>query len=303
MKYILAGGSGRLGLALSTALVEAGHSVVVLTRSPGTSPVRGVREVAWTADGSVGAWSRELADATAVVNLAGAGIADARWTDKRKAELRRSRVLSTHSLVAAIRGLDQRPSAFIQHCAVGYYGASLSDRIVDESAPPGTDFFGQLASAWEAEAAPVAPLGCRLVVIRSGVVLERGGGALPKMSMPFKFFVGGPVASGRQYLSWIHIDDWTRLMLWAIGNPGVSGPINATAPDPVTNREFSRAIGRAIRRPSWAPVPGFVLRALFGEMADAALINGQRVVPKRALDLGFRFEHPSIQAALDDLLQ
>lgn len=303
MKAVIAGGSGRLGLALSTALVQAGHSVVVLTRSPGTSPVRGVREVAWTPDGSVGAWSRELSDAAVVVNLAGAGIADARWTEERKAVLRTSRILSTRSLVEGIRGQNQRPTTFIQHCAVGYYGASLSDRVFDESAPAGTDFFGQLASAWEAEAAPVPSLGCRLVVIRSGVVLERGGGALPKMLMPFKFLVGGPVASGRQYLSWIHIEDWTRLMLWAIGNPGVSGPINATAPNPVTNREFSNAMGRAAHRPSWAPVPGFVLRTLFGDMADAALINGQRVTPKRALELGFRFEHPSIQAALDDLLE
>ena len=303
MKLILAGGSGRLGLALSTALIEAGDSVVVLTRSPGTSPVRGVREVAWTPDGSVGAWSRELGDAHAVVNLTGAGIADERWTRQRKDILKASRILSTRSLVEAMRGLERRPSTFIQHCAVGYYGASLSDRVLDESASPGTDFFGRLASAWEAEAAPVTSLGCRLVVIRSGVVLERGGGALPKMLMPFKFFVGGPVASGRQYLSWIHIDDWTRLMLWAIGNPAVSGPVNATAPHPVTNREFSATMGRAIHRPSWAPVPGFVLRALFGEMADAALINGQRVVPKRALELGFRFEKASIQAALEDLLK
>jgi uncharacterized protein (TIGR01777 family) len=191
---------------------------------------------------------------------------------------------------------------FIQHCAVGYYGSSLSDRILDESAPAADDFFGRLASAWEAEARPIADLGLRLVIVRAGVVLERGGGALPKMLMPFRFLVGGPVASGRQYLSWIHVGDWVRLMCWAIDTPSVSGPINATAPNPVTNREFSSALGRAVHRPSWAPVPALVLRVLFGEMAEAALINGQRVVPRRAGELGFTFEYPTIDAALSELI-
>jgi hypothetical protein len=312
MKLLLAGGSGRLGQILTAALVKAGHSVVVLSRTPSDArhaassthdPVsQHVREVAWTADGTVGPWISELEDADVVVNLAGAGIADARWTPTRKDLLRASRVLSTRSLVGAMRQATRRPPVFIQHCAVGYYGSSLSDRVLDESHRPGADFFGQLATAWEAEAAPIAELGSRLVVVRAGVVLERGGGALPKMLMPFRFFVGGPVASGRQYLSWIHVEDWVRLMLWTIGDPKVSGPINATAPHPVTNAEFSSALGRAAHRPSWAPVPAFVLRVLFGELADSALVNGQRVIPKRALELGFTFEYPTIDAALSHLL-
>jgi uncharacterized protein (TIGR01777 family) len=312
MKVLLAGGSGRLGQALTEALAKAGHAIVVLTRRPTNEshPVspkrdaipRHVREVAWKADGTTGPWLDELDDADVVVNLAGAGIADARWTPERKDVLRASRVLSTRSLVEAMRKATRRPPVFIQHCAVGYYGSSLSDRVLDESSPPATDFFGQLAAAWEAEAAPVAALGSRLVIIRAGVVLERGGGALPKMLTPFRLFVGGPVASGRQYLSWIHVEDWVRLMCWAIDTPAVRGPINATAPNPVTNREFSYALGRAVRRPSWVPVPAMVLRVLFGEMADAALINGQRVVPRRAHELGFAFEYPTIDAALSDLL-
>ncbi len=306
MNHVIAGGSGRLGLVLSAALAAAGDTVVVLTRKPGSGirPLpEGVREAAWTPNGSSGPWAREIATADAVVNLAGAGIADARWTPRRKALLRSSRVQSTRSLVAAVREQQTRPSVFVQHCAVGIYGSTVDDRVVDEFTPPATDFLGGLATVWEAEAQPAALLGCRLVTIRTGVVLERGGGALPKMVMPFRFFVGGPVASGRQYLSWIHVEDWVRLMMWVIRSPDISGTINATAPEPVTNREFSKAIGRALHRPSWAPAPGFVLRTLFGEMADAILIKGQRVVPKRAQELGFRFKFPGIDAALEDLLQ
>jgi uncharacterized protein (TIGR01777 family) len=294
---------------LSTALLEAGDTVVALTRTPGAGSRRpqdalppGVREVAWTPDGSSGPWARELTDAAVVVNLAGAGIADARWTPQRKELLRSSRVLSTRSLVGAVRDQKTRPAVFIQHCAIGIYGATLDDRIVDESAPPASDFLGQLAVAWEAEAAPVVALGCRLVTVRAGVVLERDGGALPQMLMPFRLFVGGPVASGNQYLSWIHVDDWVKLVVWAIQNPDVSGALNATSPEPVTNREFSKALARASHRPSWASVPGFVLRTLFGEMADAVLIKGQRAVPRRAQELGFGFAHPAIDEAVEHLL-
>ena len=162
---------------------------------------------------------------------------------------------------------------------------------------------GRLAIAWEAEALPAAALGCRLVRLRTGVVLTPRGGALARMITPFKWFVGGPIASGEQYLSWIHVDDWTRLVLWTLTSADVSGAINATAPRPVPNREFSKALGRATRRPSWTPVPGFVLRLLFGEMADAVLIHGQRVVPRRAGELGFTFAHPAIDEALMDAVR
>jgi uncharacterized protein (TIGR01777 family) len=192
---------------------------------------------------------------------------------------------------------------FVQHCAVGYYGFSLDDTAYVETSPPGRDFLAQLAVAWEAEATPVTAFGSRLVTIRSGVVLERGGGALPQMARPFRFFVGGPVASGRQYLSWIHIDDWVQLMLWVLRTPGATGAFNATAPVPVTNRDFSAAIGRALGRPSWVPVPAFVLRALFGEMADTVLVNGQRALPKRAQELGFTFAYPTIDNAVAAVLR
>jgi hypothetical protein len=259
--------------------------------------------VGWAADGTAGEWARELGDADAVVNLSGAGIADARWTPRRREVLRNSRVLSTRSLVTAMRGLPTRPAVFVQQGGVGFYGTSAGDGELDESFPPGDDFIGRLAIAWEAEALPAAALGCRLITLRTGVVLTPREGALARMLTPFKWFVGGRIASGRQYLSWIHVDDWTRLVLWGLTTPGVSGVINATAPQPVTNADFSRALGRAVRRPSWTPVPGFVLRLLFGEMADALLVQGQRVVPRRAQELGFTFTHPEIGEALMDVVR
>jgi uncharacterized protein (TIGR01777 family) len=303
VKIVLAGGSGFLGSALSEHLVGRQHEVVILTRSGSVPSRTGARAVSWQPDGSAnpGAWAKEIDGAQAIVNLTGAGMADKRWTRRRKDELRQSRVQPARSLVAAIRAASVRPATFVQGSAVGFYGA-YGDEIIDESFPPGQDFLGQLCVSWEAEAHPAAALGCRLVILRNGVVLGRGGGMLKKVIPPFQFFVGGPIASGRQYLSWIHLADWLSLMTWAIETPAVSGPINATAPSPATNADFSRALGRALRRPSWLRVPGFALRILFGEMANDMLIAGQRVVPKRALEAGFVFKHPDIDSALAHVL-
>jgi len=302
MKGVIAGGSGFLGRALSEHLVGRQHEVVILTRS-GSVPARtGARAASWHPDGSPnpGAWAKEIDGAHVIVNLAGAGIADKRWTRRRKDELRQSRAQPTRSLVAAIRAASVKPATFVQGSAVGFYGAA-ADEIIDESFPPGQDFLGQLCVSWEAEAHPAAALGCRLVILRSGVVLAREGGALKKMMPAFQFFVGGPIASGRQYLSWIHLADWVALVTWAIETSSVSGVVNATAPGPATNADFSRALGRALGRPSWLRVPGGALRILVGEMANEMLIAGQRVVPKRALDAGFAFKYPDIDSALNTL--
>jgi uncharacterized protein (TIGR01777 family) len=208
-------------------------------------------------------------------------------------------VLSARSLVEAIRAAGRKPAVFIQATAVGFYGAHEDGRVIfHEDAPPGSDFLGQMCVLWESAAQPIAAMGVRLVVIRNGVVLARHGGALARMVPPFYFFAGGPVASGRQYMSWITLHDWVRLTTWAIENTQVTGTINAVAPGAVPSTEFARAIGRAVHRPSWAPVPAFVLRLMFGEMAQNMLILGQRVEPKRALELGFRFDHPEINAAM-----
>jgi uncharacterized protein len=303
MRIVIAGGLGFLGRALTRRLLDGGHDVTVLTRSgiPGADPER-PRVVLWNPDGSTDVWAHALEDADAVVNLAGAGIADQRWTDARKAMLQRSRLMATLSLVKAVASTIRRPSVFIQGCAVGYYGASLDARTRDETDPAGSDFLARLCAEWETAAEPIAALGCRLVTLRTGIVLSPDGGALPLMALPFKLFVGGRTGSGRQYLPWIHVDDWVALVAWAIGNPGVCGPLNACAPNPVTNADFSSALGRALGRPDWIPVPSFVMRMVVGrEMADVALLNGQRAVPARALAGGFRFSHPDIDEALSDL--
>ena len=301
MRVVLAGGSGFLGGALAGGLASQGDDVVILSRDAGNPPHG--RAVAWRPNGSTGPWSREIDGADAVVNLAGAGIADKRWTPERKKLLEESRVLSTRSLVTAVRDAARKPAVFIQGSAVGYYGAHEAGPPFDESSLPGEDYLAHLSEIWEAEAMPARDLGCRLVIVRTGIVLARDEGALAKMATPFKLFVGGPVASGRQYLSWIHVDDWVSLVMWALRSPAVLGPINATAPTPVTNREFSTALGKALGRPSWAPVPAFVLRLIFGEMADTMLVRGQRVMPARTKELGFAFKHEHVGPALESIFR
>jgi uncharacterized protein (TIGR01777 family) len=299
MKIVIAGGTGFLGQALARRLVDDAHDVVVLTRDGARArPDVAGRPVTWNPATPGGAWMTEIGDADAIVNLAGAGLADRRWTDDRKAVLRESRISSTRRLVTAVRGAARRPAVFLQASAIGFYGTDDTGRAIDESFPPGNDFLARLCVAWEAEAHPVAALGCRLVIIRNGVVLAADGGVARKLRLPFKLFVGGPIASGRQYVSWIHRDDWVAMALWALTDSRVSGVINATSPNAATNEDLSRAIGRALHRPSWLRVPGFALRAIVGEMAGPALIHGQRVVPRRATDLGFTFVRPELDAGV-----
>lgn len=299
MKVVIAGGSGLIGRALSAHLAWAGHTVVVLTRDASAHPATvAIRRVDWQPDGSVGPWASEVDGAAAVVNLTGAGIADGRWSEERRRELRASRVLPTRSLVAAVRQASARPVVFLQGSAMGFYGSSLDDREIDESFPPGDDFLGQLCVAWEAEAHAATALGTRLVLMRSGLVLTPEGGVLGRLRLPFQFFAGGPIASGRQYMSWIHIDDWVAMATWALTTPVVTGAINATAPVPVTNEEFTKAFAKALGRPAWLRVPALALRAVYGEMALAMLIKGQRLIPKHARALGFNFKYPTIEEAM-----
>ncbi len=298
MKVVVAGGSGFLGQALCAGLIARGHEVVVLTRSVSRSD-GAVRHVTWPAGDEAGPWRDELNGAGAVINLAGAGLADKRWSASRKEEFRSSRILATRALVSAIRDATARPAVFISGSAIGFYGAEREDGPpLDESAPPGSDFLATLVVDWEAEAHAAAALECRVVIVRTGIVLARNGGALQKLITPFKFFVGGPLASGRQVMSWIHLSDWVSMLAWLVEHPSASGAYNCTAPNPVTNATLSKALGAALGRPSWFPVPGFVLRLVVGEMAEIALIRGQRVIPRRALDGGFSFEYPDIDDAM-----
>lgn len=299
MRIVIAGGTGLIGRAFTRAFAADGHEVVILTRSASRPASGETRYINWTPDGTAaGAWVNTLDGAGAVINLTGAGMADRRWTPARKAELRASRILPTESLVAAVRAVARRPATFIQNSAVGYYGTDDGTKDVGESAPAGRDFLGQLCVAWEAAALPAVDLGCRLVTLRTGVVLAADGGIIARLRLPFLLFAGGPIASGRQYLPWIHVADLVAMTQWALATPDVRGPLNATSPTPVTNARFVRALARALHRPCLLPIPAFALRLVFGEMAQAMLIEGQRVVPAYALARGFSFAYTDIDGAM-----
>ena len=290
-KIIVAGGTGLLGTALVGALQDDRHMVVVLTRRPTRD-----NEVRWSPQYAEGLWTSALDNAHAVINLAGASIAGGRWTTARKAAIRDSRIQATGALVKAIAALGQPPPIFISSSAVGYYG-SRGDEPVTETTAPGSDFLAHVCLDWEAAASQLSPA-ARVVLLRSGVVLARHGGALPQMALPFKLFAGGPAGSGRQFMSWIHLHDWVATVKWALASQHIAGPLNVTAPEPVTNEDFSRSLGRVLGRPAWLKAPSFALRLMLGEMADALILGGQRVLPAVAQQHGFAFQYPTLESAL-----
>jgi uncharacterized protein (TIGR01777 family) len=295
MGIVIAGGTGFLGRPLATAL---GTDLVILSRRPGPpSDAPRTRVVQWIPDGTAGPWAPVIDGADAVINLAGESIAGARWNDARKRGILDSRVHATRSLVEAIDRAASPPPVFVSGSAVGYYGP-LGDEIVAEERAAGADFLAGVCMQWEAEAMRAASPRTRVVCIRTGLVLDRDGGALPKMLPPFWVGAGGPVGSGRQYWSWIHRKDWIDLVRFAIRTDQAAGALNATAPNPVTNADFARALGRSIGRPSFMPTPGIALKLLLGEMAEALLLSGQRVVPSRAERLGYTFAFPDLSGAL-----
>jgi uncharacterized protein (TIGR01777 family) len=288
MRLLIAGGTGLLGRALTSALRGDGHQVQLLTRRP-----QGPDDIRWSADAADTVWTRALPGAGAIVNLAGESIAAGRWTARRKTAIRDSRIRATRALAAAI-GASGSPIVFLSGSAVGYYGRR-GDEPLAEDAPPGGDFLAGVCRDWEHEAMQAAA--SRVVLLRTGLVLATHGGALPQMALPFRLGAGGRAGSGRQYMSWIHVDDWVGLLRHALTG-AASGPLNLTAPNPVTNADFARALGRAMRRPAIVPTPAFVLRLALGEMADALLLGGQRVVPAKAVASGYEFKHPTVDAAL-----
>jgi uncharacterized protein (TIGR01777 family) len=301
MRVVITGGSGLIGSAVAKDLGSAGHEVVVLTRDPsrvGPLPP-GTRAVQWDGRTPEG-WGTLLDGDTAILHLAGDPIAEGRWTEEKKRRIRRSRVESGQAVLAAIRQAKSRPRALLQGSAVGYYGA-CSDEIVTEEHAPGDDFLARVCVEWEASTAEVAALGLRRPVLRTGIVLSQEGGALPKMALPFRLMAGGPMGGGRQWVPWLHVVDEVGAIRFLLEREDADGPFNLSAPEPLTNRDFSRALGRALTRPSFAPAPGFALRLLLGEMAEA-LLHGPRAVPQRLLDLGYAFRYPEAAGALRNLV-
>jgi uncharacterized protein (TIGR01777 family) len=301
VKVLVTGASGFIGSSLCDSLLIRGDTVVGLTRDPararGTNP-----SVTWHA------WEPTLErppeaafeGVDGVIHLLGEKI-NQRWTDEAKERIMESRRTGTHNLVGTISGLQQKPRVLVSQSAIGYYG-NRGASLVDESSEPGESFDAEVVREWEQAAHEVEPTGVRLAIVRTGHVLDPRGGFLGPQLTPFKLGVGGPLAGGNQYVSWIHVEDEVGILLWALDNNKVSGVVNATAPNPVTNKVFSKALGKALGRPAVVPVPGLTVDLMYGKEFGKVLRGGQRVMPRRALDLGYAFRHPDLDKALKDLL-
>lgn len=300
MNVTVTGATGLIGRRLVAALRARGDAVTVLSRDPGRArKALGVEAVAWDPEAAP-APTAALAGRDAVVHLAGEPVAQ-RWSADAKRRIRSTREQGTRNLVAGIAAAEPCPAVLVSASGVGYYGPR-GDEDVTEDDPPGEDFLAGVCTAWEDEAQGAEAHGVRVVRVRTGVVLDRSGGALQKMLLPFRLGIGGPVAGGRQWMPWIHVDDLVGLYLATLDGAGWTGPVNASAPDPATNRDFSKALGRALRRPALLPVPALALRALYGDMAQI-VTTGQRAVPARAQALGHRFVHTDLDEALRSALE
>jgi uncharacterized protein (TIGR01777 family) len=301
MTIIVAGGTGFIGNALVERLLQERHNVVLLTRNPSkveqSRPNLRVEE--WDAK-TIGPWGEDMNRADAIINLTGEIIAGKRWTKRQKEVILRSRVDATRALVQAIEQASKKPSLLISASAAGFYG-NVPSGDVPESFPRGTDFLAAVCGHWEEEALAAAKSGVRVLTPRLGVVLAHDGGALARMLLPFKFFIGGPLGNGKQWFPWIHRDDVVDGILFLLQSSTISGAVNFVAPEPLTMKEFSRRIGEILHRPSWAPVPSLALRILLGEMADM-LLTGQRVIPKKLIDDGYVFRYPSLASALREIV-
>ena len=303
MHIIITGGSGLIGRALTTSLLHDQHRVTVLSRHPSKVADRLPAQtniVGWDARTAKG-WGHQVEAADAIVNLAGESIAAWPWTAAKRRRIRQSRVDIGQAVVEAFTAAKKRPRVLVQASGVGYYGPRGED-IVHEDATSGKDFLARVAVDWEAATAPVEALGVRRVVIRTGAVLSREGGALPRLSLPFRLFVGGPLGNGRQRVPWIHIADEIAAIRFLLTHEEAEGPFNLTAPHPPTNAVFSKVLGRVMRRPAWVRVPAFAVRLVLGEMSTIVL-RGQRAEPERLLSLGYRFKYPALETALKSLLK
>ena len=307
MHVIITGGSGLIGRSLTESLTADGHNVTILSRNPAgvVGLPAGVNVVQWDGKTAEG-WGALVEKADAIVNLAGESIAGkglipSRWTVDRKNRIRQSRLDAGDAVMAALESAAHLPSVLVQASAIGFYGVH-GDEMLDESSPPGDDFLARLCLDWEASTEKAETLGVRRVIIRTGLLFSIAGGVLPLLAMPFRFYAGGVVGSGEQYYSWIHYMDEIAAIRFLIENENTSGAYNLTAPQPVTAKEFAREIGQVLHKPSVMPVPAFAMRAALGEVSTLAL-EGQRVLPKRLLDVGFTFSYEELEKALQDLLR
>ncbi len=297
MRIAVTGGSGFIGNALVQYFLDRGDEVWVITRSTGRVEHKHpkLHVISWE---DVQSKPERLEGIHAIVNLAGESI-NQRWTEDAKERIIKSRLTAAEKLGKLVRALQRKPDVIINASGISTYGSSETSTFDESSPMVTTDFLSSVVHKWEAAADAIGAK--RLVKLRVGIVLGTEGGAFPKMALPYRLFAGGRMGSGKQWLSWIHVEDIVRLIAYCIDNDELQGPVNATAPEPVTNEEFGKAIGRAMKRPHWMPVPAFMLKLLLGELS-ALLLEGQRVLPQRAIDAGFRYEYPTIDAAMDSLV-
>jgi uncharacterized protein len=303
MQILITGGTGTIGRRLVHHLLKYGDVVKVVSRQeykPANLPAK-IIFAQWDGKTAAG-WGNLVEGVDAVVNLAGTGIAAFKWTEARKKEILESRVNAGKAVVEAISAANVKPKVLIQASAVGYYGVNNNEKMITEEHGPGNDFLGQVCQAWEASTAPVEAMGVRRTIIRSGVVLDLQGSALPKMLLPFRFFAGGPIGSGRQWFPWIHYCDEVEAIRFLIQTEAASGPFNLIAPNLLRNHDFAKVVGKVMKRPAFVPAPSFVFKAIFGEMSTV-LLNGQQATPKRLQELGYQFQFPQAEGALRDLLK
>jgi len=304
MRILISGSTGFVGSALVNALQEQGHEIARLMRpgtQQGSAGGAGAQDIPWDpVAGQFGAAAAEGADA--LIHLAGASIADGRWSASRKELLRTSRVDATRHLMGALAKLQRPPRAIVAASAIGYYG-SRGDEALSEASAPGSDFLAGVCREWEAETARGAQFGARVVILRFGIILAAHGGALPKIVMPFKLGVGGRLGDGRQWMSWVTLQEVVSIVQFALPSPALTGPVNVVSPNPVRNSEFTTVLAKTLHRPALFPAPAFALRLAVGEMADALLLGSQRVLPSKLMDSGYTFQQPVLAGALADVFR
>lgn len=302
-RVIVTGGTGFIGRPLSLRLIREGFEVVCLTRNASAAKNRGgngVKFVEWDGKSAAG-WSEYAEGAAAIVNLAGESIGSGRWSDAKRQGIRQSRMDAGKAVVDAVKSVKQKPEVVIQASAIGIYG-NRGNEILDESSGMGDGFLAEVARDWEESTAEIEASGVRRVIIRTGMVLGFTGGALVRLLLPYRFFIGGPMGNGKQWLSWIHIADEIGVILFLMGRKDLSGAFNLTSPQPLQNRLFSREIGKILKRPSWLAVPGLLLKLFLGKMAEETILTSQRVLPVRLEEAGFKFAFPELTGALTDIL-